>query len=46
MFSRGNLTQQIAVFAVALLMSSIAVGSAVGLGAAGAARPLVDVTYA
>ncbi|MCA1654391.1 MAG: hypothetical protein ABR588_11930 [Sphingomicrobium sp.] len=46
MFARGTFQRQLAVFAAALLMSSIAVGAAVGPGAAGAARPLVNVTYA
>ncbi|WP_309611722.1 hypothetical protein [Sphingomonas sp.] len=46
MFSRGTFHRQLAVFAAALLFSTIAVGTAVGPGAAGAARPLVNVTYA
>ncbi len=47
MFSHGMLKRQVAVFAAALLMSSIAIGSAVGPGASGAvARPLINVTYA
>lgn len=46
MFSRGTTQRQIAVFAAALLMSTIAVGTAVGPAAAGSPRPLVSVTYA
>ena len=46
MFSRGIIQRQVGLFAAALLLSSIAVGSAVGPAAAGAARPLVNVTYA
>jgi len=46
MFTRGTFHRQLAVFAAALLFSSIAVGTAVGPAAAGAARPLVNVTYA
>ncbi len=45
MFARGNIQRQIAVFAVALLMSSIAVGAAVAPGAASAA-PFAAATYA
>ncbi len=45
MFARGNIQRQIAVFAVALLMSTIAVGAAVAPGAATAA-PFTAVTYA
>jgi hypothetical protein len=45
MFARGNVQRQIAVFAVALLMSSIAVGAAVAPGAATAA-PFAAATYA
>ena len=46
MSPRGTLQRQIAVFAAALLMSTIAIGSAVGPGATSLARPIVDVTYA
>jgi hypothetical protein len=45
MFARGNIQRQIAVFAVALLMSTIAVGAAVAPGTA-AAAPFTAVTYA
>ena len=45
MFARFTLQRQFAVFAAALLMSTIAVGAAVGPGTA-QARPLVAVTYA
>jgi len=45
MFSRFTFQRQFAVFAAALLMSSIAIGAAVGPGTA-EARPLVAVTYA
>ena len=45
MFARGNIQRRIAVFAVALLMSTIAVGAAVGPGAATAA-PFSAVSYA
>ena len=46
MFSRWTYRRQLAVFAAALLMSTIAVGAAVGPGATGTARPLINVTYA
>lgn len=45
MFTRGNVQRQIAVFAVAVLMSSIAVGAAVAPGAATAA-PFAAASYA
>ncbi|MDP9163252.1 MAG: hypothetical protein M3N06_04050 [Pseudomonadota bacterium] len=45
MFARFTFQRQLAVFAAALLMSTIAVGAAVGPGTADA-RPLVAVTYA
>ncbi|MEO6248694.1 MAG: hypothetical protein ABIO85_08975 [Sphingomicrobium sp.] len=45
MFARFSLQHRVAVFAAALLMSTIAVGAAVGPGTA-QARPLVAVTYA
>ncbi len=45
MFTRGNIQRQLAVFAVAVLVSSIAVGAAVAPGAT-AAAPFAAATYA
>lgn len=48
MFNRGIFQRQLATFVVALMVSTIAIGAAVGPGAnsAAAARPLIAVTYA
>lgn len=46
MFNRNLFTRQFAVFAAALLMSTIAVGAAVGPGATASVQPLVAATYA
>ena len=46
MFKNSLLTRQFAVFAAALLMSTIAVGAAVGPGATASVQPLVAATYA
>lgn len=45
MFTRKTFSSRFGVIAAALLMSSIAVGAAVGPGV-GSAHPLVNVTYA
>lgn len=46
MFARGTFQRRLVALAGALLMSSIAVGAAVGPGAAVTNRPLVGATYA
>lgn len=45
MFARLSVRHQGALFVAALLMSSVAVGAAIGPGTA-QARPLIHVTYA
>ena len=46
MFSHRTFKRSLTVFVGALLMSSIAVGAAVGPAATGSPRPLMSVTYA
>ena len=46
MFSRKSFKHSLTVFVGALLMSSIAVGAAIGPAATASPRPLVAATYA